>query len=292
VPHPGRGCDGFAGRNALGGYNCPIMLRRMAVLAVFAFMAIGVSGQPNKTAANNRSVSSQHPPTPDTTYTYDANCCTRQIAPKTNDESFQWHTSIKRPDWWLVLLGFGTLGAILWQTIQTKAAAKAALLNAQAVINAERAWMVARIEAEIIPDSEGVRLVRFTVRCLNNGRTPAFLLEMANHGVVLPREQVLPEDRFPWGKENVVVWSSEGVPLQPEEFLLRRNSSTIAPDLQRLIHGQDWLWVYGYIKYRDAFGNPHETRYCFLWDCVHGVEGIDKGSHFLTYGPPSYIRAT
>lgn len=40
---------------------------------------------------------------------------------------------------------FLTLLVIAWQSTETRDAAKAALLNAEAVINAERAWMIPKI---------------------------------------------------------------------------------------------------------------------------------------------------
>lgn len=160
------------------------------------------------------------------------------------------------------------------------------------ITTSERAWMVSSVEGEVIPDSEGLRMVRFSVRCTNNGKTPAFLLEMGNHGIVIPREKPLPEPQLPYRKENTDVWPGCGLPLQPGTSLLRRNFSTVAPDLQRLIHGQDWLWIYGYITYQDSFGNKRETRYCFLWDCTHDIPGIGEESRFLARGPESYIRAT
>ncbi len=200
---------------------------------------------------------------------------------------------------WAGYVALRTLGAIKRQAEEMKAqtalsgkAASAALLNAQALINAERGWMVAQIESETIPNLEGTRLIPFSVRCRNNGRTPAFLLEMGNHGVVLPREQPLSEERLPWDSCNIDVWPGEGMPLQPNDFVLRHNYSTVAPDGQKIHRGLDWLWVYGYIKYRDAFGNEHETRYCFLWDNVHNVSGFGEGTHFLTRGPASYIGAS
>ena len=66
-----------------------------------------------------------------------------------------WYTALERPEWWLVILGFGTLAVVLWQTVQTKKAAQAALLNAQAVIDAERAWLTVSITDKLrpLPDS-------------------------------------------------------------------------------------------------------------------------------------------
>jgi hypothetical protein len=209
-----------------------------------------------------------------------------------------WYSTFERPDGMLVIVGLATFMVIGWQSLETRKAASAArdaataaLIQANHVATSERAWMVASIEGEVIPDSTGVRILCFSVRYVNKGKTPAFLLEIKHNGVVLPREQELPDTRLPWDKFNVEVWE-QGVPLQPGDFLLKQNLNTLAPDVQRLHQGRDWLWVYGEIKYRDAFGNERETCYCFIWDCVHDIPGIGRETHFLVKGPDSYIRAT
>jgi len=81
---------------------------------------------------------------------------------------------------------------LIWQTVllrrntkAAEAAANAARSSALAVINAERAWIVANVERATVPDSHGSTVICFSVRCVNKGKTPAFLLEMGNHGLVL-----------------------------------------------------------------------------------------------------------
>lgn len=160
------------------------------------------------------------------------------------------------------------------------------------MVNSERPWMVASIEREKIPQYDGLTMVGFSIRCRNVGKTPAFVVSMKHHGVILPRETDLPDERLPWEKFNVEEWPEPGIPLQPNDFLLRNNFTTWASNPPALRHGIDWLWVYGEIVYLDGQKNRHETRYCFLWDCVHDVEGVGKDTHFLIRGPASYIRAT
>lgn len=77
----------------------------------------------------------------------------------------------------LVFVGIGgvwaalkTLKSIDRQTVATKEAAKAALLNAQAVINSERAW----IHGEILQSWIGSN--RWTLQVKNHGKTPAQIL--------------------------------------------------------------------------------------------------------------------
>ena len=79
--------------------------------------------------------------------------------------------------WVLVIVaGFGlwatfrTLGILREQTSAAKGAADAALLNAQAVIKSERAW----IEAELVKKTI-VGATRYEIRAENQGKTPARL---------------------------------------------------------------------------------------------------------------------
>jgi hypothetical protein len=69
---------------------------------------------------------------------------------------------------------------------ETKKAADAAGLNAQAVINSERPWLVISVE--------GQEARRFAFRAKNVGRTPARLVSI--HGDVVPVEngRPLPEN--------------------------------------------------------------------------------------------------
>jgi hypothetical protein len=91
------------------------MWKYLAILAVIAFAPICVSGQPNQAGGDKNKPSDKSQAAPATTYTYQSNCCTTQTSPKTDEESFQWYTSIKRPEWWLVILGFPTLFIVGWQ---------------------------------------------------------------------------------------------------------------------------------------------------------------------------------
>lgn len=88
--------------------------------------------------------------------------------------------------WWYVLVAWPegitvwaiifTLIVIAKQTSETRKAAEAALLNAQTVINAERAWIAIRVESPG-PNS-------FQFKAVNVGNTPAKIISI--HGRWLP----------------------------------------------------------------------------------------------------------
>ena len=295
-PAAGKGPARLCTADCIGsgyGLNCGIMLKRLMVLTTFfAIMTIGMSGEPNKTNSNNPSVPPQHAPGSGSTYTYDANCCTKQTAPNMDDEPFRWKAAIKKPDSWLVLLAFGTLIVVFWQTIQTKVAAKAALLNARAVINAERAWLVVKIKSD--PSSSRFPKENFINVLTNVGRTPAKLKSIhIQHTVVgladgLPVPPVygprwaisVPENTFVVGQDDLRI----GIPLTPGEALWKHNPNR-AGDTPEF-----FVW-YGRITYEDVFRTQgatpqeiHETRWCYAW-----VVGEKR---FVQFGPEGYNRNT
>jgi hypothetical protein len=78
---------------------------------------------------------------------------------------FSWPEGITA---WAIIL---TLIVIAEQTSQTRVAAEAALLNAKAVINAERPWIMVSVKSPPGP------MGGFTVYARNKGRTPAMVTE-------------------------------------------------------------------------------------------------------------------
>lgn len=92
----------------------------------------------------------------------------------------------KAPIWTnlvLVIVALGTGIVIGWQAWETRKAARgaqkaadAALLNAQAVINAERARLLFEVEKGMDQNRHGVAI--FTIYAVNHGRTPAELVRI------------------------------------------------------------------------------------------------------------------
>lgn len=59
----------------------------------------------------------------------------------------RWYTPLKRPEWWLVILGFPTLFFVGWQAWESRKAANASRDSAEALVKSERAWVI----ADLIP---------------------------------------------------------------------------------------------------------------------------------------------
>jgi hypothetical protein len=201
-----------------------------------------------------------------------------------------WYTA---PEWWLVIAAVLTLLAIIYQaremahatkgmrestkevkrqadilerqTAATEAAAKAALLNAKAVIAAERPWIV------VAPQKSSIGAFAFKV--MNKGRTPAQLKAVTfgwtfdsyhdssrmapTYGTKFyaPRNLMEPDGEF-----DIVVKE------HPDAMVDRAGLK------ERIRIGNQFLIFDGKVTYSDALGGEgnepvlHETVWCYYFD--------------------------
>jgi len=176
-------------------------------------------------------------------------------------ESPHWY---QRPEWWLCIFAVPSLGLIWWQAKATANAAKAALLNAQAVINAERPWIIVEFE-----DITGVPSTIHTtlLKGVNKGRTPAKMIEGHSTHEIGPVGFRPPDDYtapFVAPNQNLTVqgdWFPIW-PLSPEAL--------ITPAERYGGVNPTFLYVYGRILYWGTFEDPqikpYETRWCFIYN--------------------------
>jgi hypothetical protein len=204
-------------------------------------------------------------------------------------------------------------------TRQTKAAmdtAKAARLNAQAIINSERAWMIPRItqpdDREVMsPDEQGPDWkLTIEVRVTNCGKTPALvigsLMELSSVKIEshMARSLVLalPE---PPQYDN----SEPGAPFAPGAIYVSGKFTRMYADIFRddLIAGKPaWesgekcLCIKGFIDYVDAFKQPHKTRFCYAYQTVSDLKAPEyritkeppRAREFRKAGPDVYNEMT
>ncbi|MGB7148892.1 MAG: hypothetical protein WBD45_07040, partial [Terriglobales bacterium] len=188
----------------------------------------------------------------------------------------------------LVIAGFVTAALICWQARETRrsvqaireslphqeATAKAALLNAQAVINAERPWILIEYEWRKVEGLEG-----YLFFAVNKGKTPADIVEANFESVILnciPDDLPLPPPTMnspifiPRRGDNLIVqgetWYLNQVPIHPESWI--RNQMK----LDEVMEAKAFPYFFGEIVYRDAIrpkGDEeglHLTRCCFSYD--------------------------
>lgn len=169
--------------------------------------------------------------------------------------------------------------------------AEAALLNARAVINAERAWLIVKIQKD--SNSPPFPIENFINILTNEGRTPAVLKSIHIHYdfVGLPdnlpvppvykRLINMPENTFVVGQNELRI----GIGMDPKKLIFMRSKG---PQVENALEFLVW---YGRIIYEDVFGaqgasprEPHETRWCYAWSVG------DK--RFVCCGPEEYNRHT
>lgn len=173
---------------------------------------------------------------------------------------------------WAIIVTFVFIG---WQADETRKAAEAALLNAQAVINAERPWMLVSVKP-----SQG-QMGGFDVRVRNRGRTPAIVIE-ARMGCIAAKSvsdlslpAVFPIDNPV--KNKVVIPGSMAHIMWFDESLFK----AILKDKLPRSRSAKQIFVYGKVLYC-SLANPnksvvHETR----WICEYQFPSEDDEGNSL-----------
>lgn len=168
------------------------------------------------------------------------------------------------PEWWLCILGFPTLFFVGYQTVATAKAAKAALLNAQAVISAERAWVMAELNCygdsfRIFegtgtfwggPMVETTEIQSIKLTCKNQGKSPAWIDQVYGQLDIVDSTSVSNDPILRRGHHGPMG------PLGAGEAQSR--SLELRCEGRRRSH--EFLSIYVVIEYRDIFGKKHETH--------------------------------
>jgi hypothetical protein len=164
--------------------------------------------------------------------------------------------------------------------------AQAALLNAQAVIDAGRPWLLVTVD----PSRSTVN--SFAVKATNRGRCPANMIASVERIMIAPDESQLPSTPEFENQESVAPF----VPI----ILLPGESTTIKSfsrdDLKGICENEELLkkienweekvFIYGKVLYRDliepADKQIHETSWCCWY--IHGRQK----SGLVIAGPAEY----
>jgi hypothetical protein len=165
------------------------------------------------------------------------------------------------------------LFVIAWQSTETRDAAKAALLNAQAVINAERAWLV--ISGAPLNGPAG----GFTLHCKNKGRTPAMLIE-SSAGCVAAKKGDLDFSREPQYaitkpiKDRLLV-NDESVWVFWFDRKVIRNMLGDEVAFKEALNGERKIFFFWRIVYRDMLNPVAANRHETCWGCFYDL--TDEG---------------
>jgi hypothetical protein len=254
------------------------MLKRLAVLTISAGLAtLALSSQPNQ-ATTNEQHSTEQKRIAEPICQHDCYATEETKTPDNHPPSF--YASFKQPDGLLVIVGVITCAILIVQSVIGNRAAKAALLNATALVNSERAWLV----AEVVKNDRMPHL--FEVQITNHGRTPAeFIRGDATHAFIeLPENLPVP----PVYNSPIVI---------PRQTLIVTDKGFAIPHGYSMVHilarpdaaGKVFV-IYGRILYSDTIipTVEHETRWCFGY--VPDAAGLLPSGDFVLTGPDEYTK--
>jgi hypothetical protein len=195
-----------------------------------------------------------------------------------------------------------------------KDAADAALKNATALMNAERAWILVTMlptgprkkqdigasvkyvweDGRELTDDDivnGKELVPETIGFVakNYGRTPGWVTSIWANARIIPVMNGLPHPPLYFIKGASINIEKCDALYAPEAD---RKSRIFIPadDLIPVAERESFLYVYGIIHYRDVWGEKHETRFCFYWHVP--VTGELNPPDFYQEGPEGYNGQT
>jgi len=196
-----------------------------------------------------------------------------------------------------VLLAISTLKKIERNTVLAEAtaqaaldASQAALATAQAILLAERPWILVSVEPTIDKPNG------FTITATNKGRTPATITSMLEQVGIKSDEAHLPaspaydepQDQRPMIPITLVPGEST-----PIKAFSRDDVPAIAESDEQLKRIENWdekIFLHGKIVYRDLVAprgrNEHETSWCCWY--IHGRQK----SGMVIAGPPGYNAHT
>jgi hypothetical protein len=166
-------------------------------------------------------------------------------------------------------------------------AAASALLNAQALINSERPWVL--VTSAPHPEYPGV----IVINAINKGRTPAVLIANSKDELVLYVEgndlpQTPPERTTEPITPSVILLPDEATELAAITVNNVRLFCGSEAQYFRVKDWQDKIYYYGSLLYRDLLSvpesAPHETGWCFRY-----IPARD-GDRLIEAGPNSYHR--
>ncbi|MDE3199330.1 MAG: hypothetical protein KGN79_00290 [Acidobacteriota bacterium] len=168
--------------------------------------------------------------------------------------------------------------------------AAAALLRTQAVVEAERPWIVVTVEPFLTVENS------FKVVAQNRGRTPAQLISTVDQIRVAVDESNLPEQPE-FSDEDLNKLESPMILLPGESVGIRPFSrdevNTICKtreEFERIELWEEKIFLYGKVTYRELINSPNSVDHETTWCCRY-IHGESKSALVIT-GPASYNNHT
>ena len=170
------------------------------------------------------------------------------------------------------------------------ASSHAALMTAQAILHAERSWILISVEPS--PSAEN----SFTVMATNRGRTPARIVDTAERTRIALDEEHLPGNPE-YGEEKpgapftpIILLPGETTAIKP---FCRADAKGLCDSEERYRRIETWeekIFLYGKVIYMDLTApvdsEAHETNWCCWY--IHGRQN----SGLVIAGPQGYNTHT
>ena len=170
------------------------------------------------------------------------------------------------------------------------ASSHAALMNAQAILHAERAWILISVEPS--PSAEN----SFTITASNRGRTPARIIETTERARIAVDEEHLPgtpeyaEEKRSAPFTPIILLPGESTAIK---LFCRDDARGLCDSEERYRRVETWeekIFIYGKVIYKDLTAptdsQAHETNWCCWY--IHGRQN----SGLVIAGPPEYNTHT
>jgi hypothetical protein len=196
-----------------------------------------------------------------------------------------------------IMLAVSLLKKIERQTSSAEAAAgaaaecaRAALLQAQAIIHSERPWILVTVEPSRIKENS------FTVIATNRGRTPARIIETSDRSRITIDEMHLPgtpeyrneERSAPFTLIILLPGESTAIKLFCRDDV--KGLCDSGEGFKRIETWEEKVFLYGKVVYEDliapAGSQVHESNWCYWY--IHGRQK----SGLVIAGPPEYNLRT
>ena len=181
------------------------------------------------------------------------------------------------------------LAGIAWtQAKAAQASAEAARLNAQAVIDSERAWLVVEIGQlpDIVPKPNEVEILWLAPHIKNYGKTTARIEKISIRQHQIPTKDTLPPE--PEYLEETTV----NFVLPPQVWARPWQLGIPTSDFYAIRQETISLYFYGYVDYKDLGKEQRQTRFCFRYIVQSGFSPEPSGFYPALNVPEPYTRSS
>jgi hypothetical protein len=250
--------------------------------------------KPEKAQATNRDA-----PQPIVVVLNEGETHTRSQSEAGKQQSPHWYPS---SEWMLVIIGFITAFVIGWQAIEMRRATVAMKESSGVVMNVEQGRLLIYWEQMIHLDSsptgrhDGSLSHFFNWAVSNVGKTEITLTHLWARFIVIDNMgdlPAVPDYSAMNGKEYL------GEPLLPSSSQKPQTEYFSTPLETALSYDQMeeryrkrvcYLYAYGFAKYIDVWGRPHETRFGVMRDAQPTLNF--SRDNWVVAGPPAYNERT